>query len=154
MNMKEISKVVDLVREFNLFVYNIINVVVINFIVNGLLVFGVLFVMVYVKEEVVEMVSIVGVLVLNMGIFCFEEVEVMLFVGKLVNVNNVLVLFDLVGVGVILYWIEVVRYILVEIELVSICGNVVEIVNVINERWEIKGVDVGIGNGNVVSIVR
>ncbi|MFH3639734.1 hydroxyethylthiazole kinase, partial [Acinetobacter baumannii] len=49
---------------------------------------------------------------------------------------------------------EVARHIPAEIELASIRGNAAEIANVINERWEIKGVDAGTGNGNVVSIAR
>ena len=40
MNMKEISKVVDLVRESNPLVHNITNVVVTNFTANGLLALG------------------------------------------------------------------------------------------------------------------
>lgn len=86
-------------------VYSIINNVVMNFIVNGLFVFGVLFVMVYVKEEVVDMVKIVGVFVLNIGMLSKEIVEVMIIVGKLVNEYGVFVIFDFVGVGVILFCI-------------------------------------------------
>ena len=41
MNMKEISKVVDLVRESNPLVHNITNVVVTNFTANGLLALGI-----------------------------------------------------------------------------------------------------------------
>ena len=41
MNMKEISKVVDLVRESNPLVHNITNVVVTNFTANGLLARGI-----------------------------------------------------------------------------------------------------------------
>ena len=144
MNMKEISKVVDLVRESNPLVHNITNVVVTNFTANGLLALGASPVMAYAKEEVAEMASIAGALVLNMGTLRPEEVEAMLLAGKSANVNNVPVLFDPVGA----------RHIPAEIELASIRGNAAEIANVINERWEIKGVDAGTGNGNVVSIAR
>ncbi len=58
MNMKEISKVVDLVRESNPLVHNITNVVVTNFTANGLLALGASPVMAYAKEEVAEMASI------------------------------------------------------------------------------------------------
>ena len=154
MNMKEISKVVDLVRESNPLVHNITNVVVTNFTANGLLALGASPVMAYAKEEVAEMASIAGALVLNMGTLRPEEVEAMLLAGKSANTNNVPVLFDPVGAGATSYRTEVARHIPAEIELAIIRGNAAEIANVINEKWEIKGVDAGTGNGNVVSIAR
>lgn len=152
--MKEISKVVDLVRESNPLVHNITNVVVTNFTANGLLALGASPVMAYAKEEVAEMASIAGALVLNMGTLRPEEVEAMLLAGKSANVNHVPVLFDPVGAGATSYRTEVVRHIPAEIDLAIIRGNAAEIANVINERWEIKGVDAGAGNGNIVSIAR
>ena len=84
-----------------------------------------------------------------MGTLRPEEVEAMLLAGKSANVNNVPVLFDPVGAGATSYRTEVARHIPAEIDLAIIRGNA-EIANVINERWEIKGVDAGAGNGNVV----
>ena len=154
MNMKEISKVVDLVRESNPLVHNITNVVVTNFTANGLLALGASPVMAYAKEEVAEMASIAGALVLNMGTLRPDEVEAMLLAGKSANTNDVPVLFDPVGAGATSYRTEVARHIPAEIELAIIRGNAAEIANVINEKWEIKGVDAGVGNGNVVSIAK
>lgn len=154
MNTKEISKVVDLVRESNPLVHNITNVVVTNFTANGLLALGASPVMAYAKEEVAEMASVAGALVLNMGTLRPEEVEAMLLAGKSANVNNVPVLFDPAGAGATSYRTEVARHIPAEIELAIIRGNAAEIANVINEKWEIKGVDAGAGNGNVVSIAK
>ena len=51
MNRKEISKVVDLVRESNPLVHNITNVVVTNFTANGLLALGASPVMAYAKKK-------------------------------------------------------------------------------------------------------
>ena len=50
MNMKEISKVVDLVRESNPLVHNITNVVT-NFTANGLLALGASPVMAYARRS-------------------------------------------------------------------------------------------------------
>ena len=100
------------------------------------------------------MASIAGALVLNMGTLRPEEVEAMLLAGKSANANNVPVLFDPVGAGATSYRTEVARHIPAEIDLAIIRGNAAEIANVINEKWEIKGVDAGTGNGNVVSIAR
>ncbi|MED1410547.1 MULTISPECIES: hydroxyethylthiazole kinase [Bacillus] len=154
MNVQEISKIVELVRESNPLVHNITNVVVTNFTANGLLALGASPVMAYAKEEVAEMASIAGALVLNMGTLRPEEVEAMLLAGKSANMNHVPVLFDPVGAGATSYRTEVARHIPAEINLAIIRGNAAEIANVINEKWEIKGVDAGTGNGNVVSIAK
>ncbi|CAM4031448.1 hydroxyethylthiazole kinase [Bacillus paramycoides] len=154
MNVQEISKVVELVRESNPLVHNITNVVVTNFTANGLLALGASPVMAYAKEEVAEMASIAGALVLNMGTLRPEEVEAMLLAGKSANTNDVPVLFDPVGAGATSYRTEVARHIPAEINLAILRGNAAEIANVINEKWEIKGVDAGTGNGNVVSIAK
>ena len=153
MNMKEISKVVDLVRESNPLVHNITNVVVTNFTANGLLALGASPVMAYAKEEVAEMASIAGALVLNMGTLRPDEVEAMLLAGKSANRNDVPVLFDPVGAGQLR--IEQKLRDIFRLKSNSIIrGNAAEIANVINEKWEIKGVDAGAGNGNVVSIAK
>ncbi|MGG3528122.1 MULTISPECIES: hydroxyethylthiazole kinase [Bacillus] len=154
MNIKEIAKVVEVVRESNPLVHNITNVVVTNFTANGLLAVGASPVMAYAKEEVAEMASIAGALVLNMGTLRPEEVEAMLIAGKSANTHHVPILFDPVGAGATSYRTEVARHIPSEVKLAMIRGNAAEIANVINEKWEIKGVDVGAGNGDVVGIAK
>ncbi|PFA17465.1 hydroxyethylthiazole kinase [Bacillus cereus] len=154
MNIKEIAKIVDTVRETNPLVHNITNVVVTNFTANGLLALGASPVMAYAKEEVAEMASIAGALVLNMGTLRPEEVEAMVIAGKSANTHHVPVLFDPVGAGATSYRTEVARHIPGEVKLAMIRGNAAEIANVINEKWEIKGVDAGAGNGDVVGIAK
>ncbi|AWC27354.1 hydroxyethylthiazole kinase [Bacillus cytotoxicus] len=152
MHITEIAKVVEQVRETNPLVHNITNVVVTNFTANGLLALGASPVMAYAKEEVAEMASIAGALVLNMGTLRPDEVEAMLIAGKAANQQHVPVLFDPVGAGATLYRTEVARHIPNEIKLAMIRGNAAEIANVIHEKWEIKGVDAGTGNGDSVAI--
>ncbi|KEK24371.1 hydroxyethylthiazole kinase [Bacillus gaemokensis] len=154
MNIQEIAKVVETVRESNPLVHNITNVVVTNFTANGLLALGASPVMAYAKEEVAEMASIAGALVLNMGTLRPEEVEAMLIAGKSANTHHVPVLFDPVGAGATSYRTEVARHIPGEVKLAMIRGNAAEIANVINEKWEIKGVDAGTGNGDIVEIAK
>ncbi|PFE03487.1 hydroxyethylthiazole kinase [Bacillus cereus] len=154
MNIQEIAKVVETVRGANPLVHNITNVVVTNFTANGLLALGASPVMAYAKEEVAEMASIAGALVLNMGTLRPEEVEAMLIAGKSANTHHVPVLFDPVGAGATSYRTEVARYIPSEVKLAMLRGNAAEIANVINEKWEIKGVDAGTGNGDVVGIAK
>jgi hydroxyethylthiazole kinase len=148
--MKEIAQVIETVREKNPLVHNITNVVVTNFTANGLLALGASPVMAYAKEEVAEMASIARALVLNMGTLRQEEVEEMLIAGKSANAHNVPIVFD----PVTSYRTEVARHIPSEVELAIIRGNVAEIANVIDEKWEIKGVDAGGGNGDVVSVAK
>ncbi|MGG2016938.1 hydroxyethylthiazole kinase [Bacillus sp. S10(2024)] len=154
MKMKKIAQVVETVRERNPLVHNITNVVVTNFTANGLLALGTSPVMAYAKEEVAEMASIAGALVLNMGTLHQEEVEAMLIAGKSANTHNVPVVFDPVGAGATSYRTEVARYIPSEVKLAIMRGNAAEIANVIDEKWEIKGVDAGGGNGDVVSVAK
>ena len=154
MKIEEIAQVIETVRERNPLVHNITNVVVTNFTANGLLALGASPVMAYAKEEVAEMASIAGALVLNMGTLRPEEVEAMLIAGKSANAHNAPVLFDPVGAGATSYRTEVARYIPSEVKLAIIRGNAAEIANVIDEKWEIKGVDAGEGNGDVVSIAK
>ncbi|CAG9612305.1 Hydroxyethylthiazole kinase [Bacillus rhizoplanae] len=154
MKIKEIAQVIETVRERNPLVHNITNVVVTNFTANGLLALGASPVMAYAKEEVAEMASIAGALVLNMGTLRPEEVEAMGIAGKSANAHNVPVLFDPVGAGATSYRTEVARHIPSEVKLAIIRGNAAEIANVIDEKWEIKGVDAGEGNGDVVSIAK
>ncbi|MGF9966360.1 hydroxyethylthiazole kinase [Bacillus rhizoplanae] len=154
MKIEEIAQVIETVRERNPLVHNITNVVVTNFTANGLLALGASPVMAYAKEEVAEMASIAGTLVLNMGTLRPEEVEAMLIAGKSANAHNVPVLFDPVGAGATLYRTEVARHIPSEVKLAIIRGNAAEIANVIDEKWEIKGVDAGEGNGDIVSIAK
>lgn len=154
MKMKEIAQVIETVRERNPLVHNITNVVVTNFTANGLLALGASPVMAYAKEEVAEMASIAGALVLNMGTLRQEEVEAMLIAGKSANMHNVPIVFDPVGAGATSYRTEVARHIPSEVKLAIIRGNAAEIANVIDEKWEIKGVDAGGGNGDVVSVAK
>ncbi|WP_440604252.1 hydroxyethylthiazole kinase [Bacillus sp. GB_SG_008] len=154
MKIEEIAQVIETVRERNPLVHNITNVVVTNFTANGLLALGASPVMAYAKEEVAEMASIAGALVLNMGTLRPEEVEAMLIAGKSANAHNVPILFDPVGAGATSYRTEVARYLPSEAKLAIIRGNAAEIANVIDEKWKIKGVDAGEGNGDVVSIAK
>jgi len=138
MNLQEIAKVVEVVRESNPLVHNITNVVVTNFTANGLLAVGASPVMAYAKEEVAEMASIAGALVLNMGTLRPEEVEAMLIAGKSANTHHVPILFDPVGTGATSYRTEVARHIPSEVKLAMIRGNAAEIANVIMKNGKLK----------------
>lgn len=144
--------VLQKVRERNPLVHNITNVVVTNFTANGLLALGASPVMAYAKEEVAEMVSHASSLVVNIGTLNAQTVESIILAGKAANELKVPVIFDPVGAGATSYRTEAARKILREVQVSIIRGNAAEIANVIGEKWEIKGVDAGSGNGDKVEL--
>ncbi|MEO2075598.1 MAG: hydroxyethylthiazole kinase [Bacillus sp. (in: firmicutes)] len=140
------------VREGKPLVHNITNVVVTNFTANGLLALGASPVMAYAEEEVADMAKIASSLVLNIGTLNSQTVEAMIIAGKAANENGVPVIFDPVGAGATRYRTETAQKIMKEVYVSVIRGNAAEIANVVGENWEIKGVDAGDANGNIVEV--
>ncbi|MEH7094339.1 hydroxyethylthiazole kinase [Neobacillus vireti] len=140
------------VREVSPLVHNITNVVVTNFTANGLLALGASPVMAYAKEEVADMAKIASSLVLNIGTLNAENVTSMIIAGKAANEHDVPVIFDPVGAGATPYRTETAHKIIKDVKISVVRGNAAEIANVIGEKWEIKGVDAGAGNGNIVEL--
>ncbi|WP_027417936.1 hydroxyethylthiazole kinase [Aneurinibacillus terranovensis] len=151
---QQVADLLTKVREANPLIHNITNVVVTNYTANGLLALGASPVMAYAVEEVADMAKIAGALVLNMGTLTSQTVEAMLVAAKSANENGVPVIFDPVGAGATPYRTEVARRIVKEIKLALIRGNAAEIAHVVGEAWEIKGVDAGVGTGDVEELAR
>lgn len=148
------NRLIEKVRECNPLIHNMTNIVVTNFTANGLLALGASPVMAYAKEEVAEMASMAGALVLNMGTPRQDEVEAMIIAGKSANAHEVPVLFDPVGAGATAYRKEVAATILEEVSVSILRGNAAEIASLVGETWNAKGVDAGTGNGDVISIAK
>lgn len=142
------------VRNTNPLVHNITNVVVTNFVANGLLALGASPVMAYAKEEVGDMAKIAGALVLNIGTLTPDEIDAMIIAGKSANQHGVPVVFDPVGAGATPYRTETSHRIVKEIKISILRGNAAEVANVIGEDWAIKGVDAGEGSGNIVELAQ
>ncbi|RFU70048.1 hydroxyethylthiazole kinase [Peribacillus saganii] len=147
-----IGQALERVREVNPLVHNITNVVVTNFTANGLLSFGASPVMAYAEEEVAEMASIAGALVLNIGTLNSDVVESMIIAGKAANKNGVSVIFDPVGAGATAYRTETAQRIINEVNIAVIRGNAAEIANVAGEQGQIKGVDAGDMQGDFAEL--
>ncbi len=154
MIIEKIMETLDRVRTTNPLVHNITNVVVTNFTANGLLALGASPVMAYAKQEVQDMARIAGALVLNMGTLNETEVEAMVLAGQAANEKGVPVLFDPVGAGATPYRTETAQRILRETKVSILRGNAAEVAHVIGEKWSIKGVDSGEGNGNAISLAQ
>ncbi|WP_462409809.1 hydroxyethylthiazole kinase [Neobacillus sp. Marseille-QA0830] len=150
--MDKYINILQKVRKENPLVHNITNTVVTNFTANGLLALGASPVMANAPEEVADMAKIARSLVLNIGTLTEQTVESMLIAGRAANQSDVPVIMDPVGAGATPYRTKTARRILKELDVSLIRGNAAEIANVVGELWEIKGVDAGEGQGDVVSL--
>jgi hydroxyethylthiazole kinase len=148
----DIGTILERVRTENPLVHNITNVVVTNFTANGLLAMGASPVMAYAPEEVAEMASLAGALVLNIGTLNEAVVESMLIAGKAANEQGVPVILDPVGAGATSYRTSTARKLIEELEIAVVRGNAAEIANTAGQNWSIKGVDSSSGKGDIVEL--
>lgn len=154
MNIAEVTSHLEILREKKPLVHNITNVVVTNFVANGLLSLGASPVMAYAKEEVADMAKIANSLVLNIGTLSVTEVEAMIIAGKAANTSAVPVVLDPVGAGATAFRTESANRILEAVKVDILRGNSAEIANVIGENWLIKGVDAEEGGGDIVELAK
>src|SRR5690349_23677613 len=87
------------IRERKPLIHHITNMVVMNDTANITLGIGALPVMAHAIEEVEEMVSIAGALVLNIGTLTPAQIEAMLLAGKRANERGLPIVLDPVGAG-------------------------------------------------------
>ncbi len=131
------------VREKRPLVHNITNYVVMNYTANALLACGASPVMAHAAEEVEEMVSLAGALVLNIGTLSPPWVEAMRKAGKRANALHVPVILDPVGAGATRLRTDSARQLIEEVSVRVIRGNASEILSlgVRKSGARTKGVD-------------
>jgi hydroxyethylthiazole kinase len=131
------------VREKRPLVHNITNYVVMNYTANALLACGASPVMAHAVEEVEEMVSLAGALVLNIGTLSLPWIEAMLKAGKRANRLHVPVILDPVGAGATRLRTDSARRLIGEVSIQVIRGNASEILSLAGEKSgaRTKGVD-------------
>jgi hydroxyethylthiazole kinase len=131
------------VREKKPLVHNITNYVVMNYTANALLACGASPVMAHAVEEVEEMVSLAGALVLNIGTLSLPWIEAMLKAGKRANALKVPVILDPVGSGATRLRTDSAKRIMEEVSIQVIRGNASEILSLAGEGSgaSTKGVD-------------
>jgi hydroxyethylthiazole kinase len=129
------------VRERKPLIHHITNFVVMNETANATLCIGALPVMAHAVEEVAEMVSMAGALLLNIGTLTPELVESMIVAGKRANELKIPVVFDPVGAGATSLRTDACIKIMSEIEIAIIRGNSAEIGILAGAGGEIKGVE-------------
>lgn len=129
------------IREKHPLIHHMTNFVVMNDTANATLALGALPVMAHAKEEVAEMVSAAGALVLNPGTLTPEWVEAMLVAGKRANELAVPVIYDPVGVGATKLRNETGQRFLDLLKLAAIRGNSGEVGALAGAGGVVKGVE-------------
>lgn len=141
-------------RQQNPLVHNITNIVVANYVANGLLAVGGSPIMSNALEEMDELAAICSAVAINIGTLTAEQVQSMLASGKAANTHNTPVLLDPVGVGATRFRRATVKQLLADIQFAAIRGNAGEMATLAGVDWQAKGVDAGSGEGNIHHIAK
>lgn len=131
------------VRDRRPLVHNITNLVVMNFTANALLAMGASPVMAHAANEVEEMVSLAGALVLNIGTLTEEWVASMIRAGRTASGRKVPVVLDPVGAGATAFRTQSARRIIAETRPGVIRGNASEALSLADASSRTRGVDAG-----------
>ncbi len=122
-------------------IHNITNFVVMNYTANALLACGASPVMAHAQEEVEEMVSFAGALVLNIGTLTPYWIESMLKAGKKANDVNVPIILDPVGSGATKLRTDSAKKLIDELSITVVRGNASEVLSLTHKGSKTKGVD-------------
>lgn len=128
-------------REKKPLIHNITNYVVMNYTANALLACGASPVMAHAPEEVEEMVSFAGALVLNIGTLTPYWVDSMLKAGTKANELNVPIILDPVGSGATKLRTDSAKRLIDELSISVVRGNASEVLSLAHEGSKTKGVD-------------
>lgn len=129
------------VREKRPLIHNITNFVVMNYTANALLACGASPVMAHAPEEVEEMVSFAGALVLNIGTLTKAWIDAMLLAGKKANQLKIPIVLDPVGSGATRLRTDSAKRLISELSVTVIRGNASEVLSLSREGSRTKGVD-------------
>jgi hydroxyethylthiazole kinase len=138
------------IRERKPLVHQITNYVVMNETANATLALGALPVMAHAREEVEEMATLAGALVINIGTLSPPWVDAMLAAGRAANGAGVPVVLDPVGAGATSYRTDTAKRLLHELEVAVVRGNAAEIATLAGREAEIRGVE-SLGAGGSAS---
>jgi hydroxyethylthiazole kinase len=131
----------NLLRQKKPLIHNITNMVVMNVTANALLAMGASPVMAHAKNEVREMVTLAGSLVLNLGTLSEEWLDSMLMAGEKATKLNIPIILDPVGSGATSFRTASAQKLINTINIRVIRGNPSEILSLGHESSKTKGVD-------------
>lgn len=141
-NLPEIAaRNLSLLREKKPLIHNITNYVVMNYTANALLSMGASPVMAHAPNEVEEMVSFAGALVLNIGTLTDDWIDSMIIAGKKASELGTPIILDPVGSGATALRTNSAKKIIEEVNISVIRGNASEILSLRHTDSKTKGVD-------------
>ena len=129
------------IRNSSPLVHNITNYVVMNTTANALLSIGASPVMAHAVEEVEDMTSIAGALVINIGTLSQSWIDAMSLAMKKAKQKEIPIVFDPVGAGATKYRTNTCKNLLDETPPSIIRGNASEIMSLLDANIATKGVD-------------
>ena len=136
-----ISNALQALREQKPLVVNITNYVVMNNTANALLAIGASPIMAHSRQEMAEMMSFSGALVINIGTLDSQWIPRMIYAVEQANLNNKVVVLDPVGCGASTLRTETSRQIAALANDLIIRANASEIIVLAGETAQSKGVD-------------
>ncbi|TOM93564.1 hydroxyethylthiazole kinase, partial [Vibrio parahaemolyticus] len=141
MLIEQITQALTAVRQQKPLVVNITNYVVMNNTANALLAIGASPIMAHSKQEMAEMISFAGALVINIGTLDSVWTPRMSYAVEQANSNGKIVVLDPVGCGASSLRTEISREIARLTNKLIIRGNASEIIALAGEQAQSKGVD-------------
>ena len=128
------------VREKKPLIHNITNFVVMNYTANALLAMGASPVMAHAENEVEDMVSFAGALVLNIGTLTDDWIASMLKAGQKATERRTPIILDPVGSGATALRTNAAKKIIASVGISVIRGNASEILSLRHTDSKTKGV--------------
>jgi hydroxyethylthiazole kinase len=151
---QQLSDAFVLLRDKRPLVHHITNYVTVNDCANITMCIGAAPVMADATEEVAEMVSMAGSLVLNIGTLNDRQVGSMLLAGKEANERGIPIVLDPVGAGATRYRTETAHRLMEQLDISIIKGNAGEIGVLAGTGGIVRGVDSGGITGDPLVITR
>lgn len=154
MKSTTISDMFAHVRERHPLIHHITNYVTVNDCANITIAVGAAPVMADAPEEVCEMVTFAGALVLNIGTLNKGQIDSMLLAGGTANDRGIPIILDPVGAGATRYRTESAQRLLDELKITILKGNAGEIGILAGAEAIVRGVDSQGITGDSISIAR
>jgi len=149
-----IAEALSRIRQEKPLIHHITNFVVMNDTANVTLHVGALPVMAHAAEEVSEMVSLAGALVLNPGTLSPAWVESMLIAGRQANQRDIPIVLDPVGAGATKLRTESNLRLLSDLKIAIVRGNSGEIGALSGAGGLVKGVESVAGVQDPIAVAR
>ncbi|MZP30384.1 hydroxyethylthiazole kinase [Heliobacterium undosum] len=140
-----------IMRERRPLVHHLTNYVTVNDCANMVLATGASPVMAHAPEEVAELASIAGALVLNIGTLTLPWIESMIVAGKAANAAGAPVILDPVGAGATRLRTESCLRILESVKVAVVRANAAEAAVLAGLDGEVKGVDAVSGDARAAA---